>query len=488
VKILIKGHDKATDKAEIFISYAREDSQIAKQLYRDLQKEEFLPWLDKENLLGGQNWPTEISKAIKKSSFFLALLSSNSLGKRGYVQKELKIALDIFDGFPSKDIFLIPVYVDACEEALEERLKDIHGIALHESYEDGLEQLFRTLKHYGKRKNTALPGSAKKDKPSEQSSISINSMKDIFAEIEAEKIRKKEMQKEFSHELEGYELLLKSSDPQYAKYKDRAWQLLCSKFAVFTQGVEPEDIWELKFRAGSFKAEEIWKDPTANIEFVWVPQGCFMMGSDSAEAYDNEQPVHEVCLDGFWLGKYQLTQGQYEKVMGTNPSHFNSGDNYPVECVSWDDAKEFIEKLNQKTGKIFSLLTEAQWEYAARSGGKDQIYAGGNDLDKVAWYSENSDDKTHPVGTKDPNDLGIYDMSGNVWEWCEDVYDNDAYSKHEHDNPVIITGGTYRVVRGGSWDSTPRYVRAASRFRINPGNRHDDVGFRLCLSQVRQSG
>jgi formylglycine-generating enzyme required for sulfatase activity len=484
VKILIKGNDKFTDKTEIFISYAREDLQIAKQLYRDLKREGFLPWLDKENLLGGQNWPTEISKAIKKSSFFLALLSSNSLGKRGYVQKELKIALDIFDEFPSEDIFLIPVYADACEEALEERLKDIHGIVLHESYEEGLKQLLRTLYHYGKDKSTATARPVKKGKLPEQQSFSIvNSIDEIIKKREAEEKRKKQIQKDFAPELEKYKFLLNS--PQYTQEdREMAWQFLCSKFAVFTQGVEPEDIWELKFRAGSFKAGEIWKEPTAGIEFVWVPQGRFMMGSDSSEAADNEYPVHEVCLDSFWIGKFQLTQGQYEEIMGTNHSNSKSGD-YPVERVSWNDAKEFIEKFNQKTRKIFFLPTEAQWEYAARSGGKDQKYAGGNDIDKVAWYGKNSDGKTHAAGMKAPNDLGIYDMSGNVWEWCEDAYDSNAYKKHKRNNPMITTGGSYRVVRGGSWFNPPRFLRTVNRDWNSAGRRSDNLGFRLCLSPVR---
>ncbi len=137
----------------------------------------------------------------------------------------------------------------------------------------------------------------------------------------------------------------------------------------------------------------------------------------------------------------------------------------PVEEVSWNDAEEFISKLNQRSGKRYALPTEAQWEYAARSGGKNEKYSGGSDVDRFAWYDSNSGDKTHYVGTKAPNGLGIYDMTGNVWEWCRDVYDENAYSKHAGNNPVVTSGsgGSSRVYRGGSWGRSPGNVRCARR-------------------------
>ena len=238
--------------------------------------------------------------------------------------------------------------------------------------------------------------------------------------------------------------------------------------------------------ADSGRPGQNWKDPATGMEFVWVPGGCFQMGSNSSEAYDNEKPVHEVCVDGFWMGKYEVTQGQWQKIMGSNPSKFQSGEDFPVEQVSWNDAKNFISKLKQQSGNSFSLPTEAQWEYAARSGGRNEIYAGGNDVNSVAWYGSNSGSKTHQVGTKAPNGLGIYDMSGNVWEWCEDVYDANAYSKHERNNPVVTSGSSSRVIRGGSWSSNPRSVRAADRCGNSADDRDDNLGFRLCLSRVRQ--
>ena len=148
--------------------------------------------------------------------------------------------------------------------------------------------------------------------------------------------------------------------------------------------------------------------------------------------------------------------------------------------------KKFISVLNQRSGNTFSLPTEAQWEYAARSGGRNQTYAGGNNADNVAWYYSNSESKTHKVGTKSPNGLDIYDMSGNVGEWCEDVYDKKAYSRHSRNNPVMTSGESFRLGRGGSWSSNPRYVRAAYRRRYSADFRDSGMGFRLCLSRVRQ--
>jgi formylglycine-generating enzyme required for sulfatase activity len=196
----------------------------------------------------------------------------------------------------------------------------------------------------------------------------------------------------------------------------------------------------------------------------------------------NEKPVHEVCLDDFYRGKYEVTQGQWIAIMGNNPSSFKNGDNYPLENVSWYDAQEFIQKLNQRTGKKYRLPTEAEWEYAARSGGKEEEWAGTNDqlkLKAYAWYSSNSNKKPNPMGEKRPNDLGLYDMSGNVWEWCQDTYNFDAYQQHSRNNPIYTGPGTYRVVRGGGRDYERSDVRAANRRDDTPDYRTSDLDFRL---------
>ena len=238
---------------------------------------------------------------------------------------------------------------------------------------------------------------------------------------------------------------------------------------------------DLKSERSRHQAGDTWTDPETGMEFVWVPGGCYQMGcgswTDSCD--DDEKPVHEVCVDGFWISKYEVTQGEWEQIMGNNPSHFDNGDNYPVEEVSWNDCQDFIDNLNSESSKTFRLPTEAEWEYAARSGGKQQKYAGGGDVDSVAWYGGNSGDQTHEVGTKAPNDLGIYDMSGNVWEWCSDWYSSDYYSNSPKNNPQGPSSGSYRVGRGGGWDSVAEYVRAVIRVYGVPSYTYVGIGLRL---------
>jgi len=225
-----------------------------------------------------------------------------------------------------------------------------------------------------------------------------------------------------------------------------------------------------------------WHDPVSGIDFVWVPEGCFQMGCVFGIDCDgDEKPVHKVCLDGFWMGKYEITQAQWKKVMRNNPSNFK-GDTRPVERVSWDDVQKFLRQLNQKAGKeMYRLPSEAEWEYAARAG-TDTMFYFGNDvagLGKYAWYAENSGKKTHSVGQLKPNTWGLYDMYGNVYEWCQDWYGRGYYSKSPSKNPGGPSSGSARVLRGGGWGSVAGYCRAASRLGISPDARSSIVGFRL---------
>ncbi|MGE4298007.1 MAG: formylglycine-generating enzyme family protein [Desulfovibrionaceae bacterium] len=219
-----------------------------------------------------------------------------------------------------------------------------------------------------------------------------------------------------------------------------------------------------------------YTDPTTGMEFVWVPGGCFQMGSDYGG--HDEKPVHEVCVDGFWMGKYEVTQAEWRQVMGNKPSNFK-GDRNPVENVSWDDVQGFIRRLNGRGNGGFRLPTEAEWEYAARSGGRTETYAGGENVDRVAWYNGNSGGKAHPVGGKAPNGLGLYDMSGNMWEWCQDWYGEGYYAASPRSNPTGPGGYSARVVRGGSWLDGPRHVRSALRRWHLPSITLFDLGFRL---------
>ena len=244
--------------------------------------------------------------------------------------------------------------------------------------------------------------------------------------------------------------------------------------------LEEKNRRELSARISQYAAKADYVDTLTGMKFRPVPEGCFQMGDTFGDGYSIEKPVHEVCLSSAYrIGKYEVTQGQWQKIMGSNPSHFSScGDNCPVEQVSWDDVQEFIRRLNSQTSKSYRLPTEAEWEYAARSGGKAEKYSGGDNPDAVAWYGGNSGDGTHPVGQKQANGLGLYDMSGNVWEWVSDWY--GAYPSGRQQNPNVSLGGTDRVVRGGSWIHDPWLVRAARRYYFVPGLRNNFyLGFRL---------
>jgi formylglycine-generating enzyme required for sulfatase activity len=221
------------------------------------------------------------------------------------------------------------------------------------------------------------------------------------------------------------------------------------------------------------------------VEFVFVKGGCFEMGDTFGDGDKDEKPVHEVCVDDFYLGKYEVTQGQWEKVMGNNPSGFKGRDN-PVEQVSWNDVQEYIGRLNRQSGRKYRLPTEAEWEYAARSGGKKERFSGTSQegVGEYAWYDSNSGGQTHPVGQKKPNGLGLYDMSGNVWEWCADWYDENYYKSSPKNNPRGPSSGSMRVLRGGSRGVSLGGVRTTARDGGAPAARNGMVGFRLGLSAM----
>ena len=218
-------------------------------------------------------------------------------------------------------------------------------------------------------------------------------------------------------------------------------------------------------------------------EMVWVEGGTFRMGATSEQGSDarsDEKPVHSVTLSGYYIGKTEVTQALWKAVMGSSPSRFK-GDNLPVECVSWDDCQAFIRKLNALTGQNFRLPTEAEWEFACRGGNNSRgyKYSGSNYIDNVAWYRDNSGSKTHPVATKSPNELGIYDMSGNVTEWCSDWMGD--YSSGAQTNPKGPYRGSDRVCRGGCWFNRAWCCRSSNRNFNYPTYRYSLLGLRLAL-------
>ena len=259
--------------------------------------------------------------------------------------------------------------------------------------------------------------------------------------------------------------------------------ILCL-FLVFATGINagfvPE--FELGGKGGgsSVYGGNTYTDPVTGMEFVWVRGVCYQMGSNDGSG--DERPVHKVCIDDYYIGRYEVTQKQWRTIMGNNPSRLE-GENNPVEMVSWNDIQKYIKKLNSQSGRFYRLPTEAEWEYAAR-GGQDHIYSGSNDVAVVAWYDGNSGGKTHPVGRRKANGFGLYDMSGNVWEWCSDWYGENYYSNSPSTNPSGSIIGTERICRGGCWSNAPSRVRVVDRYSKYPGLRYGNLGFRLVLPQI----
>jgi len=247
---------------------------------------------------------------------------------------------------------------------------------------------------------------------------------------------------------------------------------------------------------GSCKDNPIVPEAPWEIEMVLVKRGTFTMGSPGGTGNDDERPEHSVTVSCFYIGKYEITRGQWRDVvrwkqgndttpLHPDPSSFTSSDDLPVEQVSWNDIQIWLGYLNEREGlanaeKKYRLPTEAEWEYAARGGMRwadGYAFSGGDMADAVAWYDPLAGGTTHPVGSKGANQKGIHDMSGNVFEWCQDWY--GPYAPESTTNPTGPASGTLRVIRGGGWNGYESYCRVAARFKGNPADRGHDTGFRI---------
>ncbi|MCF8364987.1 MAG: SUMF1/EgtB/PvdO family nonheme iron enzyme [Bacteroidales bacterium] len=274
------------------------------------------------------------------------------------------------------------------------------------------------------------------------------------------------------------------------KIEEADWQAASTKndVAAYRDFLKKHHSGKYAENAGRIVALNILQE--TGIEMVFVKGGTFTMGCDTINDSDcyKSSFAHTVKLDGFFMGKYEVTQKQWKKVMGSLPDNIYKSykcNECPIIDVNYNDAMEFIAKLNSKTGMKYRLPTEAEWEYAARGGASASsatatTYAGSNNISDVAWYDGNSGSQIHPVGQKKPNELGLYDMSGNVWEWCADWYGADYYSNSPANNPQGPSSGSDRVSRGGSWGNDAPYCRVANRHFYDPPDfRGNDLGFRL---------
>ncbi|MEQ8702811.1 MAG: formylglycine-generating enzyme family protein [Phaeodactylibacter sp.] len=292
--------------------------------------------------------------------------------------------------------------------------------------------------------------------------------------------------------------------PTAAEQESRAWQQALSADRISGyEGYLSAYPYGLHASEARRRLEELRKPALPALiqelerNMVRVSGGSFTMGCtpEQSNCDGDERPAHRVELSSYSIGKYEVTQGQWEAVMGTSVANqrdkenkdwplLGVGSNYPMYYVSWEEVQDFIVKLNRMTGGNYRLPTEAEWEYAARGGSRSRgyKYSGSNNLGSVGWYRDNSGSKPHPVGKKSPNELGLYDMSGNVWEWCSDWYDSDYYSSTPGRNPKGPGRGSYRVIRGGGWNNSAGICRASDRHDYGPDDRGSYLGFRLAAA------
>ena len=429
---------------QIFLAHAHEDKEAIFELYNRLKKAGYKPWLDKKDLIPGQNWRSVIPEAIKESQLFIACLSTRSIAKRGYVQNEFKMALNQMASLPATSIYLIPVRLDECEipnlrqEEYGIDLRDLHWLDYWES--DGFAELERAIAfQYGP----------------------------------------------FVQERE-------SSD----------------KIAEFEYVTVDETGREIKREKGqvSYYGEDLGNG--ISLDMVSIPGGKFLMGMEDEEIerlnkkygtdwFNNEKPQHEVTVQAFYMGRFQITQAQWraiaslpkiERDLEPDPSKFKGNDR-PVEKVNWFDAVEFCRRLSKKTGREYRLPSEAEWEYAARAGTTTPFHFGETITSDLANYDGNYSyaneakgeyrEKTTPVGSFTPNSFGLYDIHGNVWEWCQDDWQGN-YEAALKDSSAWLSGkSNTKVMRGGSWYYLPADCRSASRNGFNPERSDDYIGFRV---------
>jgi len=278
-----------------------------------------------------------------------------------------------------------------------------------------------------------------------------------------------------------------SAPPSIANKDPEKMQVACINVAKILLGVYSSNmsnsgsLYGFSANNGQDYIENVYN---INMKMIWVEGGDFMMGctSEQGDCYANEKPIRRVMVDGFYIGMLEVTQLQWTIIMGINPSK-RKGEDFPVENITWEEAMEFCRKLSKKTGRKYSLPTEAQWEYAARGGKNTEgtKYAGSNNIEEIAWIGNNSNQGTHKCGTKKANELGIFDMTGNVWEWCRDWY-SDSYDLYDTNNPTGArdSNGYERVCRGGDYEGEPRTCRICFRGGFaNSDYGHDDIGLRV---------
>lgn len=485
-----------------FICYAHEDHEVVAALRKHLtvfEKRGLLEiWFDGK-ILPGENWDNSIKAKLKQAELLLMFVSVDFINSEYIEKTELKAALQRHrDGEAS----LVPIIVRACHwedyfeigkfQALPKGARPIlsgHFPFRDDAFHEVAEGVRQTAHDWIGKLKIRLEEEAKKAEAEAQK-----------RQAEAEKAEKTRHRHDETFWKKVLRELESGDDPTHKiallkSYLDsETHQNHRVEAEEHIEEIEAEMEATRKFASAREKTEadrrqkEVAalaarraRDPFLE-DMVLVEGGSFQMGSNK---YNDEKPIHTVMMPSFYISKYPVTQRQWQKVMGNNPSHFKGDERLPVESVSWDDVQAFLKKLNEQTGQQYRLPSEAEWEYAARGGKKSKgyEYAGSDTLDEVGWYDANSGSKTHPIGLKKANELGLYDMSGNVWEWCEDD-GHDNYEGASKDGSAWVDDPrvTFRVFRGSGWGNVPLRCRAASRGDWRLDDRRYDLGFRLAHS------
>lgn len=425
--------------ARIFLCHASEDKPQVREVYQRLKAQGFEPWLDEEEILPGQDWDYEIEVALETSDFVLVFLSTRSVGKTGYVQREFRRALYHSEEIPEGQIHTIPVKLDDCE--VPRRFIRHQWANLND--DGAFDRIVRAL-HLGLEQRgqpVPAPPAPEPEEPVSSSKAEPMPGRSSTRVIKTPPVARAEARVEMPE----------------AFSNDLGMTFVRIAPGTFWMGTSAEEVEGLIQRYPGVPRD--WLEP--------------------------ESPRHQVTISKpYYLGIHPVTQEQWEAVMGDNPSQFQGDAHCPVEQVSWDDVQAFLERLSARDGRTYRLPSEAQWEYACRAGSTG-AYCFGDDVGELgnyAWYDENSGYTTHPVGQKQANAWGLYDMHGNVCEWVQDWFGD--YPADAVTDPSGPAAGAPRVLRGGGWGSSARSVRSAFRSWFFPGLLDDYVGFR-CLSAVK---
>ncbi|MFM6480903.1 MAG: SUMF1/EgtB/PvdO family nonheme iron enzyme [Microcystis panniformis] len=437
---------------QIFLAHASEDKPAVLALHERLKQAGYKPWLDEKDLIAGQIGRDEIPKAIRASQIFLACLSAKSANKQGYIQRELRIALNTLGEMPSGTIFFIPMRLEECEipdlqnAEVGLKLRDIHRLDYWK--EDGFEQLERAITHQFNPEPEEPKQPVIVTPP-----LSVFNFEIVRVNAKGELIKKESKQSQYFSEDLGNGITL---------------EMVAIPGGTFLMGTEDEEIERLVKKFG-------WEG------FRW------------------ERPQHRVTVSSFYMGRYPITQAQWKAIaatakididLETNPSHFK-GDELPVETVNGYQATEFCKRLSRETKREYRLPSEAEWEYACRAGTTTPFYFGETITGELANYNAGSTyaeeakgeyrQQTTPVGQFPPNAFGLYDMHGNVWEWCADTW-HDNYDGAPTDGSAWIENGDDNLspLRGGSWSDIPNYCRSAFRNDLLRRVSHNSpFGFRV---------